>query len=79
MRTAWSEAFRALLDKEAVNLYALVPPAAALLAAAPDGPNSVLAQQVHSVLWRRCLPPLCKTLSPQLINLSGCLVQQYAW
>jgi hypothetical protein len=50
VRAAWGEAFRTLLDAGAANLYALVPPAAALLAAAPTGPDTLLAQQVGCTL-----------------------------
>ena len=50
VRAAWGEAFRTLLDAGTANLYALVPPAAALLADAPNGPDALLAQQVGCTL-----------------------------
>jgi hypothetical protein len=52
VRAAWGEAFRTLLDAGTADLYALVPPAAALLAAAPTGPDTLLAQQVGCTLQR---------------------------
>ncbi len=53
MRVAWSEALKTLLDAEAANLYALLPPAAALAAADRAGIGFALAQKARP----RCTDP----------------------
>jgi hypothetical protein len=62
VRAAWGEAFRTLLDVGAANLYALVPPTAAMLAAAPASPGCVLAQQVVFTLQHHCKMHLLPSL-----------------
>ncbi len=47
MRAAWSEALKTLLDAGAANLYALLPPAAALAAADRTGIGFALAQKAR--------------------------------
>ncbi len=44
---AWGEAFKTLLELGADNLYALIPPAAALATAEGSGAGFALAQKVH--------------------------------
>lgn len=47
VRASWMEAFKALLESGAADLYSLVPPAAALAAASPGSPDTVLAEKAR--------------------------------